>query len=199
MTSIGLSLYIYRPGKTYPFTSRITWGLFTKNLILLGLYRPDRSDRPARLVRPVGLSRCQIWLSTPLELPLTALHLLFVHFCFFSVVELLFHRIPTNYNLQALISFCSDANKNLSKSYVFFQPCTSNFVTSKKPLYTYLVLFFISTRCLSNNFRNNISVPNKWRTGEELMEWGWHQIGLYVWITNASVNTNPSVFTWGRE
>ena len=61
ITSIGLSLYIYRPGKTYPFTSRITWGLFTKNLILLGLYRPDRSARP---VRPVDLSRCQIWLST---------------------------------------------------------------------------------------------------------------------------------------
>ena len=64
-TSIGLSLYIYRPEKTYPFTSRITWGLFTKKtLILLGLYKPDRSDRSARPVRPVDLSRCQIWLST---------------------------------------------------------------------------------------------------------------------------------------
>ena len=35
-----------------------------KNLILLGLYRPDRSDRSTRPVRPVGLGRCQIWLST---------------------------------------------------------------------------------------------------------------------------------------
>ena len=64
ITSIGLSLYIYRPGKTYPFTSRITWGFFTKILILLGLYRPDQSDRSARPVRPVDLIRCQIWLST---------------------------------------------------------------------------------------------------------------------------------------
>ena len=64
LTSIGLSLYIYRPGKTYPFTSRIIWGLFTKTLILLGLYKPDRSDRSARPIRPVDLSRCQIWLST---------------------------------------------------------------------------------------------------------------------------------------
>ena len=63
-TSIGLSLYIYRPEKTYPFTSRITWGLFIKTLILLGLYKPDRSDRSARPVRPVDLSRCQIWLLT---------------------------------------------------------------------------------------------------------------------------------------
>ena len=64
ITSIGLSLYIYRLAKTYPFTSRKTRELFTKTLILLGLYRPDRSDRSARSVRPVGLSRCQIWLST---------------------------------------------------------------------------------------------------------------------------------------
>ena len=31
-----------------------------------------------------------------------------------------FQLIPTNYNLQALISFCSAASKNLSKSYAFF-------------------------------------------------------------------------------
>ena len=54
ITSIGLSLYIYRPGKTYPFTSRITWGLFTKN---------PNSTRTVQ-TRPVDLSRCQIWLST---------------------------------------------------------------------------------------------------------------------------------------
>ena len=47
ITSIGLSLYIYRLGKTYPFMSKITWGLFTKTLILLRLHRPDRSDRSA--------------------------------------------------------------------------------------------------------------------------------------------------------
>ena len=49
--------------------SRITWGLFTKTLILLGLYRPDRSDRSTSAGAKFGcqqLSSSSLVISTEL-------------------------------------------------------------------------------------------------------------------------------------
>ena len=76
ITSIGLSLYIYRPGKTYPFTSRITWGLFTKTLILLGLFGPDRSDRSVRPVSEASPHKRRLKCDTNISLRRLMTHLL---------------------------------------------------------------------------------------------------------------------------
>ena len=58
INSIGLSLHIYRPGKTYPFTSRFTKGNLYLNLYLLGLQtqtgQADRSDRSASVHAKFG-------------------------------------------------------------------------------------------------------------------------------------------------
>ena len=52
--SIGLTLNIYRPGKSYRFTNRFTKGLLTKTLNLLRLHRPNRSNRSASVFAKFG-------------------------------------------------------------------------------------------------------------------------------------------------
>ena len=57
ITSIGLSLHIYRPGKTYESIYK------RKSISKSKSTRITDSDRSGRSVRPICLGACQIWLS----------------------------------------------------------------------------------------------------------------------------------------